>query len=61
MWENLRSFLREYVGIGWTATGHPISLGYLARIDTATPEQLLKIADELGIEVKGVNNYGEDD
>ena len=47
--ENLRAYLRNYVGIGWTTTGLPIGLGYLAKVDSADVYGLLEIADELSI------------
>ena len=46
---SLRAYLENYVGIGWTVTGLPIGIGYLARLDTADTQELLQIADELSI------------
>lgn len=51
MWEKLRGDLLQYAGIGWTVTGCPIGIGYIARIQSATPDELIKIAAELGIDV----------
>lgn len=52
MWEKLRAFLLQYAGIGWTITGNPIGIGYITRIQSATPEELIQIAEELGVEIQ---------
>jgi len=55
MFEKLRSLLYSYAGIGWTVTGLPIGMGYLARIEHASNDELLEIASELGIEIQFSN------
>jgi hypothetical protein len=50
--EELRSYLRDYVGTGYICLSTPIALYYLSRIDEATTlEDLAEIADDLGITI----------
>ena len=48
--EGLRAFLMDYCGTAYAAGMGP-ALMDLARIESADPEELLRIAQELGVKV----------
>lgn len=49
--EGLRAFLMEYCGTAFAAGMRPALID-LARIERANPEELLRIAQELGVNVR---------
>lgn len=46
--EALRQELMDYLGTAW-ASGNPMALAELSEVETAGPEQLIAIAERLGI------------
>lgn len=49
--EGLRAFLMDYCGMAFAAGAGPALID-LARIERADPQELLRIAQELGINVR---------